>query len=89
MAAVEGTVGLPEEVPSELRTELERLQRQIKVLLNNYQVFLKGQLGSNVCSHPENHFLFFHDHYFATCDDNQNLILLMVSTTPKEYNFAL
>ena len=30
--------GLPEEVPKELRMELERLQRQIKVLLNNYQV---------------------------------------------------
>ena len=38
MAAVEGTIGLPEEVPRELRTEVERLQRQIKVLLNNYQV---------------------------------------------------
>jgi len=30
--------GLPEEVPEELRMELGRLQRQIKVLLNNYQV---------------------------------------------------
>ena len=30
--------GLPDEVPEELRLELERLQRQIKVLLNNYQV---------------------------------------------------
>ena len=46
MAAVEGTGGLPEEVPCELRTELERLQRQIKELLNNYQVILKGQLGN-------------------------------------------
>ena len=31
-------LGLPEEVPKELKMELERLQRQIKVLLNNYQV---------------------------------------------------
>ena len=30
--------GLPDEVPQELRLELERLQRQIKILLNNYQV---------------------------------------------------
>ena len=75
--------GLPEEVPEELRMELGRLQRQIKVLLNNYQVILKGQLGSNVCSHPENNFLFFHDHYFATGDDNQTL------TIPKEYDYAL
>ena len=52
MAAVEGTGGLPEEVPRELRTELARLQRQIKVLLNNYQVILKGQLG-DVFSPPE------------------------------------
>ena len=58
MAAVEGTGGLPEEVPCELRTELERLQRQIKVLLNNYQVILKGQLG-NVRSPPEKNFVFF------------------------------
>ena len=39
MAEVEKRApGLPEEVPKELRMELERLQRQIKVLLNNYQV---------------------------------------------------
>ena len=58
MAALEGTSGLPEEVPRELRTEVERLQRQIKVLLNNYQVILRGQLG-NVRSPQENNFLFF------------------------------
>ena len=58
MAAVEGTGGLAEEVPRELRTELERLQRQIKVLLNNYQVILKGQLGI-VCFPQENNFLSF------------------------------
>ena len=39
MAEVEKKApGLPEEVPKDLRMELERLQRQIKVLLNNYQV---------------------------------------------------
>ena len=42
-------LGLPEEVPKELRMELERLQRQIKVLLNNYQVriFGDGRMGGN------------------------------------------
>ena len=75
MAAVEGTGGggLPEEVPSELRIEVERLQRQIKVLLNNYQVILRGQLG-NVRFPPENNFLFSYDYYFATCDDYQTFI---------------
>ena len=68
MAAVEGTGGLPEEVPCELRTELERLQRQIKVLLNNYQVILKGKFG-NKRSPSENNYLFFYDCYFARCDD--------------------
>ena len=39
MAEVEKKApGLPEEVPKDLRVELEMLQRQIKVLLNNYQV---------------------------------------------------
>ena len=65
MAAVEGTGGLPEEVPRELRTELARLQRQIKVLLNNYQVILKGQLG-DVRSPPANNFLsFYHTSYLS------------------------
>ena len=62
--------GLPDEVPKELRMELERLQRQIKVLLNNYQVRIFGDmrmgwLHGNVCFLSVIVYDLFHVHCFV------------------------
>jgi len=67
-------LGLPEEVPKELRMELERLQRQIKVLLNNYQV-LTGRAEQRPEDSEVGHQIAEVKRYLITFSNEQNSVL--------------
>jgi len=66
--------GLPDEVPKELRMELERLQRQIKVLLNNYQV-LTGRAEQSPEDSEVGHQIAEVKRYLITFSNQQNSVL--------------
>jgi len=66
--------GLPDEVPKGLRMELERLQRQIKVLLNNYQV-LTGRAEQSPEDSEVGHQIAEVKRYLITFSNQQNSVL--------------
>jgi len=66
--------GLPDEVPQELRLELERLQRQIKILLNNYQV-LTGRAEQRPEDSEVSHQIAEVKRYLITFSNQQNSVL--------------
>jgi len=66
--------GLPDEVPEELRLELKRLQRQIKVLLNNYQV-LTGRAEQRPEDSDLGHQIAEVKRYLIAFSNQQNTVL--------------